>query len=76
MRNFKIGQRIRVIDDDFSGPLKGRTGTVHRLRRAGNAWICMDDDLPIELQSFDRGDPRFRHIIIDPDECVAIEEPT
>lgn len=71
MKSFRNHNRIRVTGP---GPIKGKTGTVVRLRHGDNgAWVKMDEDLPGELISFpDPHDDRHRHVMLYPDECEAL----
>ena len=77
MERFEDHQRVVVVNPDHNRqPLKGRTGTVVRLRIADNmAWVNMDEPLPEEFCSFTENDgygqPEIRrnHILLDPAEC-------
>lgn len=76
MKRFKLRQRVRVVDplDPVREPLRGRTGSVSRMRRADDmAWVTMDADLPDGFASFPANDDRHRHIILAPEECEAIK---
>lgn len=78
MNGFARGQRIRVCDPDHR--LANVTGTVvgpcsHSLAvpcRA--AWVEMDADPPVEIQSYPTDDPsgRGRWVILYPFECRPV----
>ena len=72
MKRFKNQQRV-MVNEKFD-PLKGKLGTVVRLRRADNgAWIKMDDALPLGLASFPSDDSRCNDIVLYPDECDEVK---
>lgn len=65
--------RIRVVNE--ASPLAGKLGTfVRKVTRSDEAWVRMDDELPVELQSpFKDGDPRkLTDIVVFPDEVEAV----
>ena len=68
--------RQRVVVTSPHHALTGRTGTVHRLRRADNgAWVRMDEDLPEDLVLFtDADDPRHRDVCLYPEQCAPADE--
>lgn len=74
LRRFTNGQRVVVVNPT-NVVMDNKTGTVVRLRMADNAaWVNMDEELPVALQSFPSGDPRSRHVLLWPDECEEITE--
>lgn len=83
MTRFIDTQRIIITTpmNAERAPLRGLTGTVHRLRRADDlAWIRMDADLPDGFAVFpdtmqgnpSQPEPRRRDIMMDPEECQQI----
>lgn len=88
MISFKNNQRVIVSDPDGENePLRGKFGTVVRLRMGDSAaWVNMDETLPVHLQSFSPLDlygnveSRHKHIMLWPDECGGVDpentEPT
>lgn len=75
LERFANNQRVRVIaPDDNNAPLKGKTGTVARIKISGmSAWVGMDEPIPEDLASFGIGDRRRNHVCLFPDECSAAE---
>jgi hypothetical protein len=72
MIRFRDGQRVVVKDRNSA--LYGKMGRVVRCRMSDDgAWVCMNADLPKPLRSFSKGDPRFRHVLLYPDECKAAD---
>lgn len=72
IERFTTGQRIKLFfpEDDDRVFLNGKTGKVVRLlRRSQEAWIQMDEDLPLSHRVFPVGDDRRNHICIWPDEA-------
>jgi hypothetical protein len=73
VKRFSLHQRIRVVSGDHV--LAGWSGVVCRMRRCDDwAWVEMERDLPIDLQSFPADDDRHRHVQLDPAECEAVAE--
>lgn len=69
----KGASRVKVTND--ASPLAGKLGTfVRRVTQSAEAWVRMDDELPVELQSpFKDGDPRkLTDIVVFPDEVEAV----
>jgi hypothetical protein len=66
VKSFNGVNRIRIT---AKGPLKGRTGTVHRRCISSNeAWVTMDKELPKKFQSFE-DEGRRKNILLSPEEC-------
>lgn len=74
LKKFEDGQRVRVLEDESSNILRGKVGTVVRLRTNGSAFVNMDEDIPSQLRSFEPPDPRANHVILFADECEAVDE--
>jgi hypothetical protein len=73
VKRFRLNQHVRVVSADHV--LAGWSGIVRRLRYCDNwAWVEMDRDLPINLQSFPADDDRHRNVQLDPAECEAVAE--
>ena len=71
MRQFTNNQRVIVDQPECLDELRGRTGTVVRLRRCdGAAWVDMDDDIPDGARSFPHDDDRRNHVLLYPQECM------
>lgn len=68
--------RVRIVAEDH--PCFGKTGTVWRVMLRGGgargtpqeAWIRMDEPLPVDLRSFPAGDPRQDMIAVYCFECA------
>lgn len=72
MKTFKNGQRVILDQPEMHKALRGKIGTVVRLRRCDNgAWVRMDEDVPDELRSFPANDEagRGNHVMLYPEEC-------
>ena len=78
MVRFRDGMRVRVTRamSPEQGGIKGKTGTVVRLLRRSSeeAWVEMDEPLPVSLRSFPEGDERTRHICLFDDEVEEISD--
>jgi len=73
VKPFRGNQRVLVLDPEHGA--HHMTGTVVRLRRSDNAaWVNIDDDCwRKELAAFtDESDPRHRHVLLYPEQCVSI----
>ncbi len=77
MTRFHNYQKVKVVaPEEWNQPVNGMTGIVVKLRRSDDAaWVKMDCDLPVELQSFPPGDERHRDLKLYPDECQLVTLP-
>jgi hypothetical protein len=71
MQSFRAEQRVKIVD--AAHQLKGKTGTVDRVRTDGKAWVNMDEPLPADIRSFQPPDPRAQYLVLFPDQCEAAE---
>lgn len=72
MISFATGQRVVVLRDD-NGISLNATGTVHRIRSDGGAWIALDRRSRVtKVHPFPADDDRGSHVLAYPDDC----EPT
>lgn len=75
LKRFRIGQRVRIVDQALDPQFSGRTGRVDELRIAdGSALVLMDEELPDHLRHFPRDHKFARDLLLYPDECVDAEE--
>lgn len=74
LHSFVNVTRIRVVNT--ANPLFGQCGRfVRKVRFANAAWIHMDEDLPLELQSpFPDAEKRLHDAVLYPEECEAVVE--
>ena len=72
LKKFEDDQRVRVIEEDSL--LRGKVGTVARIRTNGSAFVNMDEDIPSQLRSFEPPDSRANHVILFAEECEAVDE--
>ena len=73
---FRCGKQRVVVSDPIEKheELRGKCGTVVRLlfRNKYEAWVRMDEPLPVAIRVFGPEDDRADHVLLYYDECEEV----